>query len=305
MSHEFYVIPSTGMFKVTVTPTYDRNNKNKLLYYVLNIGGNTDKCVNFTIHSEKSPNEKVILLSWTEVLNKECTIDSEAIKGNKTVEMLRLAITIAKDIAPYAEYIKLDDMSYFMCETPNGKQKVSLPPYHIAFHDKTWYEDKMKATMMNTDYYTKYQEYIQNMYKEGIMPNDFNFGNASLREILYPLYTKSKTWKQFFKLIEKEFPDKKCIVMYPWINTAMNIIFENNKLFVGQAWKINIQDTPMIRYYEVDRTTVRGGGFDKQYLHQAYNHNDVDYGKVMDWNFNTILKKKNMKSKTRKNNKKH
>jgi hypothetical protein len=306
---EFYVIPTIGTFKIQITPQYVRDS-NKLLYTTLSVGGNVDKCVNLTIYPDDSPKRGTIVLSWTEVIDKSCTVSSQVVKGNKTIEMLHLAFTIAKEIAPYIEHVTLNDMSYFLCDTPDGKIKVSLPPYYIAFHNKTWYEDKFKAVMVNETDYEKYKTYIQNMYKEGLMPESLNFGNPQLSDILYPLYKESKTWKSFFNLIEKQYPTDKCTMMYPWINSAMNIIFEGNQLFVGYEWKINLNNIPKIHYYEMNKSHAKKGGnrFNKNYVTQNYNYRDVNYNNTMNWDVITFLKKRRYTTKNnhvRRNTKKN
>lgn len=299
---EFYVIPTIGAFRVEINP---QQFGDKILYTTLSVGGNTDKCVNLTIYPSNSSDSKKIVLSWTEVIDKSCTVNSQVVKGNKTIEMLNLAFTIAKEIAPYAEYVLLNDMSYFNCDTPDGKIKVSLPPYYIAFHNKMWYEDKFKAVMINEEDYKKYKTYIQNMYKENSMLESFNFGNTQLNEILYPLYKETKTWKGFFNLIEKHYPNEKCVVMYPWINNAMNMIFEGNQLFVGYEWKINLSNIQKIQYYEVDKSFKHGGKYDigkynnKKYVLQHY-YRDVNYNNTMNWDIKTFLKKNKRKYTHRK-----
>lgn len=285
---EFYVIPTIGAFKVEIK---HQIYSEKLLYTTLSVGGNEDKCVNITIYPNNSPDSKKIILTWTEVIDKSCTVNSQVIKGNKTIEMLNLAFTIAKEIAPYAEYATLNDMSYFNCDTPDGKIKVSLPPYYIAFHNKTWYEDKFKAVIINEEDYKKYKTYMKNMYKENLMPESFNFGNIELNKILYPLYKTSKTWKEFFNLIEKQYPNEKCVLMYPWINNAMNIIFEGNQIFVGYEWKINLNSISKIQYYEVDKSFKHGGNYDKKYVLQHYNYRDVNYNNTMNWDIKTFIKR--------------
>jgi hypothetical protein len=295
---EFYVIPTIGQFKVTVTPHYDFYDKTKISFYILNIGGVSDKCVNITIHSEDSPRRKEFILSWAEVLGKGCTINSQVIRGDSTVQMVQLGFTIAKEIAPYAEYVTLSDMSYFICNTPDGKKKMSLPPFHIAFYDKTWYEDKFGAVMIHDKDYIEYRGYVENLYKEGIMPPDFDFGNMRIRELLYPLYSDSKTWKQFFQLIEKYYKKEKCAMMYPWIHNAMKLIFEGNQAYVGQDWKIVLKSIPMIHYYQVNKSS--GGNRDSndiEYEPQHYNYRDVNYNETMNWDIDTFLSRRNMTRK--------
>jgi hypothetical protein len=300
MIKEYYVIPTIGKFKVTVTTTYDVYDKSKVLYYILNIGGAYNKCVNITIRPAESPRNKEIILSWAEVIGKLCTTNSQEIKGEATIEMVNLAFTIAQEIAPYAEYATLSDMSFFMCSVPdNGsnskkKIKVSLPPYYIAFHDKTWYEDKFGATMINDEEYKKYRANIENMYKEGLLPDSFYFGNDRLREILYPLYSKARTWKEFFMLIEEAYPKTKCTLMYPWLHNAMSIIFQGIYTYAGSTWKIDLSKIPRVHYYQLrggHGGGGGGGGYSRKYEEQYYDYRDVNYNDTVAWDIDRFLRR--------------
>jgi len=293
---EYYVIPTIGQFKVTITPQYNFYNKHIVDYTILNVGGNVDKCVNITIHPKHSPRHKELLLSWAEVIDKDCTVNSQVIKGDATVIMVRLAFTIAREIAPYAEYVTLHDMSYIMCKTPDGKKKISLPPYHIAFYDKTWYEDKFAARLRDEKDYARYQKCIQAMYLENDVdtkPSSFHFGNNDIRDLLVPHYIKSKSWKQFFMLIDTHYPDTKCALMYPWIGAAIGHIFKvhgGGDLYTGKEWVIQLEDIPIIHYYQLDKKHVVGGGFTKRYEIQYYPYRDIEYNNVLQWDMHTFMK---------------
>lgn len=294
----YYVIPTIGKFKVTITKEFDFYNKSKINHYILNIGGNYDKCVNITIHPEDSLKSKELILSWTEIIDKQCTVNSQIIKGQKTIEMINLAITIARDIAPYAEYVKFNDMSFFYCDTPEGKKKVSLPPYHIAFYDKTWYEDKFKATLFNINDYEKYKTCIKGLYKESIKPTYFNFGNPRITELLKSLYIEAKTWKEFFNLIKKVYPNDKCTLMYPWIESAISLIFKENEcgdLYIGKEWKIELHNIPIIHYYQIKNESKIGGGIDNKYMKQYDNYRFVNYNDTYAWDIDSFLKKNRRK----------
>jgi hypothetical protein len=289
---EFYVIPTIGTFKVTLSDVASYFDKTRIDHYILNIGGNFDKCVNITIHPEKSQREKEIILSWAEVIDKSCTVNSQIIKGDATVTMINLAFTIAKEIAPYIEYCTLKDMSYFFCDTPDGKKKVSLPPYHIAFYDKTWYEDKFGAIMVNDVNYKLYKECINAMHKS-TKPDYFNFGNDTIKDILYPLYIESKTWKEFFNLIGEKYPKDKCILMYPWIDSAISTIFKENggsDLYTGKDWKISLNAIRKVHYYEIDKGYIKGGGYNEnEYMNQYDTYRNIDYNTTMNWNIKKII----------------
>jgi hypothetical protein len=303
MSREFYVIPTIGQFKVTVTTNYDFYDKHKINHYILNIGGNYDKCVNITIHPQDSQKSKELILSWAEVLGKECTTNSQIIKGDATVKMVELAFNIAKEIAPYSEYATLKDMSYFYCNTPDGKKKVALSPYYIAFNDKTWYEDKFKAVLSNDLDYKKYRECIQSIYNNDAKPSYFEFGNNTIKDILLPLYLEATSWKDFFKSIDKTFPNDKCVLMYPWIDNAISSIFKScgsDDLYIGKEWTINLKNIQKVHYYELDKSIAKYGGYTHNYTNQYDNYRNLDYNDILYWNLSSFLKKKNNK-KTRKN----
>lgn len=296
---EYYVIPTIGQFKVTITTVYDLYDRTKINHYLLNVGGNYDKCIFITIYPSESTKSEEIILSWAEVIDKECTVNSQIIKGHKTIEMMNLAFTIARDIAPNAKYAKLNDMSYFYCNTPDGKKKVSLPPYHIAFYDKTWYEDKFKAVLLNSNDYKKYKDCIMGMYEEDTKPSYFDFGNKRLAEILEPLYIEAKTWKQFFKLIDKTFPNDKCTIMYPWIESAISLIFKQNgggDLYIGKEWIIDLNKVPIIHYYQIkNQAKIKGGGGQKEYMKQYDNYRFVNYNDTQYWNIDSFIKKNKRK----------
>lgn len=300
MTQEFYVTPTIGQFKVSVTPYYNFYDKTKMEYSVLNVGGGFDKCVNLTYHPEDSPRSSEAILSWAEVINKSCTMDGQAIKGDATIKMVQLAFTILQDIAPYVTWISLKDMSFFMCDTPEGKKKVALPPFHIAFHDKTWYEDKFHATMMRPEEYQIYHACIRAMHTDP-KPGRFEFINDRLTELLSPLYTSSTTWKEFFMLIEKHYPRDKCALVYPWIEGAISHIFKENggdELYVGRNWKIDLATIPKIHYYEVDPKKKQGGSL--RYERQYFHHRDRGYNDIRKWDVDRFLKRKThtRKSKT-------
>lgn len=303
MTQEFYVIPTIGQFKVSVTPYYNLYDKTQMEYSVLNVGGGFDKCVNLTFHAESSPRRSEAILSWAEVIGKFCTTDGQAIKGEATVKMVQLAFTILQEIAPYVTWVSLSDMSFFMCDTPEGKIKVSLPPFHIAFHDKTWYEDKFHATLLDPNDHQRYRACVQALHTDP-KPGQFEFINDRLTEILLPLYIASATWKEFFTLIEKHYPRDKCALVYPWIERAIVHVFKTNgggDLYVGKDWKIDLKPIPKIHYYEVNPKKKHGGHRSPRYERQYYHHRDRGYNDIRRWDVDRFLKRKTHTRRSHKN----
>lgn len=120
----YYVIPTFGQFKITVTIQKHPYDNSKILHTTLNVGGPYDKCVNITIPPPDTHDNKELKLSWAEVQKKQCTVNSQVIRGSATVEMVNLAFTIAQEIAPYAEYVTFDDMSFFIVIHQKVRKKL-------------------------------------------------------------------------------------------------------------------------------------------------------------------------------------
>jgi hypothetical protein len=163
--------------------------------------------------------------------------------------------------------------------------------------------------MINTELYNKYRLHIQNLNNSSktIKPEQFNFGNKDITELLLPYYNETSTWNEFFKAINKHFPKVKCTIMYPWILRAINYIFEGNMFFIGNEWIINLNDNPTIRYYELDEKNVKhrilqnihGGAKESKYKTDYFHWYHVNNYNTMNWDFKKYLKNNSLR-KTRK-----
>jgi hypothetical protein len=132
-----------------------------------------------------------------------------------------------------------------------------MKPFHIAFHESTWYEYYFDAKLVKDhEKYIKLKENMRNPDKKPSRKhkNDespFNFINKQLQEELMPLYDKTKTWSEFFQVIEEKYKKDKCAVIYPWLSSAMSTIFEGN-LYETPKWYIDLEEnakknkTPML-----------------------------------------------------------
>ena len=59
---------------------------------------------------------------------------------------------------------------------------------------------------------------------------------------LDPIYQRTNTWEEFFSELSRTYKDKKCTVLYPWLNSALYIIFENNAYFESIKWYIDLEE---------------------------------------------------------------
>lgn len=305
MNRDFYVIPSIGKFKVSVREIPDPRNRDKTKYYTLKIGGKDD-CVNLSIpaytddKSDKS--DKYAKLSYTETIGKECTVNGAVIRGPASIEMIRLAFTIALEIAPHIEGIELDDMSKIPCITPSGQRMVSLAPIYIAMHNgKTWYEDKFDAYIKNPKIWEKYKELIGGLTDPAKKPAEFKFNNEDLQVMLEPLFESSATWADFFDKIKKTYPvEQRCAIMQPWLHNAMlHHIFDGHTMFEGGTWIIPLTSPAFkrVRYYEITGERGAGagvgadvgrigGGKKKKFTHKRRKQEDyISQGEMIKWKF--------------------
>jgi hypothetical protein len=243
-----------GTFYFTLTRHRDRNTQ-KITRYMISIGGKANKCVQIVIPSEES-DEKEGSLLWVES-KESCTLLSN-VSGKLPQHMVQLGFSIANDINPKCTKYTLDDCSKIPCELPNGKtQWVSLKPYHIAFHGRTWYEHYFGAKLLTN--HEIYDRLKKNMYDSAKKPPTFDFINAELQDELAPIYAKERTWSDFFQTISNKYGRKKCAVVYPWIMNALLHIFENSNIFEHPKWYIDVEEnrrtekTPLIPFtsYEV------------------------------------------------------
>lgn len=301
MNRDFYVIPSIGKFKVSIREIPDPRNRDKIKYYTLRIGGKDD-CVNLSIPA--NTDNKYAKLSYTETAGKDCTVNGAVIRGPASIEMIRLAFTIALEIAPHIEGIELDDMSKIPCITPSGQRMVSLAPIYIAMHNgKTWYEDKFGAYIKNPKIWEKYRELINGLTDPAKKPAEFKFNNEDLQVMLEPLFESSATWADFFDKIKKTYPvEERCAIMQPWLHNAMlHHIFDGHTMFEGGTWIIPLTPSVFkrVRYYEItgDRDignadadagagVSRIGGGKKKYTRKHRKQEDyISQGEMMKWKF--------------------
>jgi hypothetical protein len=253
----FVVMPTIGKFIIRIHRHNDYRTK-KLDYYTIMIGNSPrDPCV--TISVPYNSNEPMKLAYVTSEV--ECTLDNVSpIKGIATIQMIQLGITIARELSPKPITMELEDCSHFNCSTPHGIKKMALPSFYIAFHGKTWYEDKFGAQIKDPIIRQKYNDGILRLDDESAKPDNFRFGNSDIADELYDLYLKSNTWKAFFTNIDKKYKQRKCWVIQPWIEDAMRHIFKDGLIYEMKTWTFPLKNIPIISYYELSESVKHLGG---------------------------------------------
>jgi hypothetical protein len=239
-----------GVFRATITKNYDRD-RITIREYVLSIRGKKKEGNNYPCFSVSIPADTTqhnAHISWIEY-NDTCHIKTYEPGKSLSQHLVHLACTIIKDKFPHITHITLQDMSKITCELPppNNKVVVSLPNFYIAFHGKTWYEDKFDARIQLDDYREEYNTLLRNFDDPSHKPAWFNFGNEHLADVLYPLYDASSTWREFFYAIAAKYGSDKCTIIYPWLNNALMLIMDQRQIYEGVYWIFDINN-PKIKH---------------------------------------------------------
>ena len=253
----------SGFFAI-IKHSYSREG---ILYNTaINFGGLYDKCVEVTIFYKDGIATRAKI---NNILSEpECGVYTLLAEG-KTVYMIKCMIQFIRNfpIFQHVKYFELDDMSHIYCDRDGinyekttiprrGSIRLGLPFFYIAYHQKTWYEEKFGAKFVdaNGETYEKYKNYRQKMENfNKPLAMDFltfagRFGlNSEQYEVLEPLYNNATNYADFFKKIEAD----KCNILYNWIEGFVRYILEG--AFDSTTWVIdidNVDSVPLISITE-------------------------------------------------------
>lgn len=231
------IVSEQGIFNLHIIQNKDRNTGN-VVSYSIHLGGKERKCFNMKFPSHTNTDTSGYL-SWIES-HEECSFETFTNKGISQ-HIISLGISIARTINPNLTILKLEDNSNFPCKLPNGiERKVPMKPFHLAFHQATWYEYYFDAKLEKN--YEEYLELKKNFRNPSCKPEQFDFMNDELQHELMPIYSQTNTWEDFFTTIAKTYGRNKCAVLYPWIQKALYMIFENHSYFENVNWYIDLKE---------------------------------------------------------------
>jgi hypothetical protein len=251
-----------GVFRLKISPFYDRDRKTVLEYMLLITGkdkeGNKTQCLSVTVPVKTDR----AYMSWLEY-NESCYIVSYEPNKSLAQHMVHLACTIIKEESPHIKYITLKDMSKIKCDLPSPQKQVTVPLMHfyVAFHGKTWYEDKFGAAIDSDVIRDLYHTLLRNFDDPAHKPDLFRFENEDLAAILQPIYDASSTWREFFSAIAAAYGSDKCAMVYPWLLSALLHIMDGQLVYEGIMWKFDIrgQSIKTVKYKSFVDTGKYGG----------------------------------------------
>jgi hypothetical protein len=274
-TNQFYAITQYGTFLITINDDIfvdPKTRETKKRGILLSVGGKKTKCVFINI-----PNTgDTAKLTNLKTKDGGCEVNDKFISGQDTIGMVNLAFTFVREINTKIKYIWLEDESDFPCELSNGRMVgISMTLYQLIFYQASYYETRFGAYLTNPDLRKMYNERKKGFDEKP--PEDFQFHNRDLEEILRPIYSESSSWKEFFQKIH-HIPNV-CEVLFPWYKYAMSIIFKNVS-FERQEWLINLYQNPKVFPVKYEKKTALQGGRRKtrradasKYKYDIYNSN--------------------------------
>ncbi len=250
MEELFVAKTALGTFRVSIKPdtTIDRDARQVItIGHIIRVGGKVPDCVFLKI-----PNNG-IEGSFTRLESKEgCSLDPPyTVGGEKPIVMAKLAMTIAKEKNPNLQILKLQDSASFPCLLPDRKYyQVNSTDYDLFFYQQAYYEKRFGAILVNPVLRKLYQESKTNFVNLDKKPDTFDFFEPKLAEQLVPLYSKTKTWKEFADEVSTKWKDNKCTILYIWLKSALSVIFDSVS-FAGQDWQIHLGSEHYIPYKKI------------------------------------------------------
>ena len=261
---------NTYIVQHTTSNIYDKE------YNSFKIGQNYDNYINISVINQNTADISHIKYE------PECGLKTLLTRGADTVEMITLSLQIVKNKVPAVRYYQFDDMSNIECHEllntkppRNSVKPIPLNALYIVLHGKTWYEHYFNARMRDANKYKIYRDKISKLYSE--------FDSKILADIIRDIeiinrlavYFKTDiSWIEFFNLIPH---NKRCIVLYGWLNNFIKIFLEDT--FFSNNWIIDIDKIKQIPI----TITQSGGGkikphnnkksrivFSNEYYHLPY-----------------------------------
>ena len=179
-------------------------------------------------------------------------------KGSGTELMIKTSIRYAYKDVPSIPIFEFDDDSHIDCIEKNlsksiprkQKKPLNLAFFYIVYHDKTWYEARFNAKMIDNEKYKTYRNSLNFLTDPTKKPSFVTFLEiigesleSSIEKIPYleTYYNKAATYRDFFQNIPKT---KRCEILIIWLNSFMNHYIGHT--FSDKGWFIDVNkmDTP-------------------------------------------------------------
>ena len=221
-------------------------------------------CVLLSIDNEDA--ERELLLSGLS-FRQNCSVQGMMKRGTGTRNMIQSLLIFAMYIFPNMDSIVFSDDSFFDCELPGEKTRISIPLHSFSFllYGKTWYERTFQAVLLENARLQESMDMSRKLLQEPVY-GDFemlwNIKTGSIHESwlqekknhMKTIFTQKKEegapWMNFFQSVFSKKEKSSCAVFYLFMSNYISI-FQVPNLQMSQ-WKIErstIQAFPLYQEY--------------------------------------------------------
>lgn len=174
-------------------------------------------------------------------------LDESYLDEQETENMIKTAINYAYKHMPTLPIFKFEDNSHICCDEINPPYRpLNLAFFYIAYHDKTWYEARFNAKMIDDEKYKTYRNSLCFLTDPAKKPPFIEFlqiiavsfnGSTKIIPYLEMYYNKARTYRDFFNNIpETEHYE----ILLCWLNTFMNHYIGHT--FSDKGWFIDVNN---------------------------------------------------------------
>lgn len=152
---------------------------------------------------------------------------------------------------------EFDDNSHINC--PGKLMKpINLAFFYIAYYDKTWYEARFNAKMIDPEKYRIYKNSLQFLTNPSQKPSftdflqiiGFSLESIDKIDVLETYYINASTYRDFFENIPKS---KRCELIHEWLSIFMDHYIGST--FCVKGWCIDVNNMP--EHHECDSLDYR------------------------------------------------
>lgn len=191
-----------------------------------------------------------------------CELDGKRIKGDTTITMARLALTLLRQKYSQVTQLTFEDSSKIDCDQTDGTIKtMNLATRDALLYGQTFYERRLGAFPEFPEDVKRMQAFRLNRFNPELKPESFDFVNSKLKHILLPMWKETSTWADFFYKLYRAFGSRKfCAAIFPWYQNAFaHICGTRSNPHPPFNWLLNVWSQPDVPY---ERSEIQAGGGD-------------------------------------------
>lgn len=169
---------------------------------------------------------KLIWLRSSREGKPPCELDGKPIRGDATLIMARLALTLLRRAHPAVAQLQFEDASTLDCALPDGRvERINLNTRDALLYGVTYYERAFSAEPQHATDAALMARFRRNRQDPSCKPATFDFVNPDLQRELAPAWAQADTWAAFFHRLHRDHGSRDfCAVIHPWYQAAFAAI---------------------------------------------------------------------------------